>query len=78
MVVGTLGKALGSYGAYVCVARDHGAAGQRGAAVPLPAPAALGRRIDALEILASEPERVERLRCNADAALRAPRRARPR
>jgi 8-amino-7-oxononanoate synthase len=71
VVVGTLGKALGSYGAYVCAS-----AGVIellvNAARPFifstaPAPPSVGAASAALELLASEPGRVEQLRRNADA-----------
>jgi 8-amino-7-oxononanoate synthase len=73
LVVGTLGKALGSYGAYVCADRqttDYLLNAARpfifSTAPPPPVVAAAGA---ALELLASNPEMVERLRANA-AALR--------
>ena len=69
VVVGTLGKALGSYGAYVCASA---------AIVDLlvntarpfifstaPPPPALGAAQAALELLEAEPEMVERLQANA-------------
>jgi glycine C-acetyltransferase/8-amino-7-oxononanoate synthase len=69
VVVGTLGKALGSYGAYVCCAgevRDL----LLNAARPFvfstaPPPPVLGAALAALEVLEAEPGRVERLRRNA-------------
>jgi glycine C-acetyltransferase/8-amino-7-oxononanoate synthase len=69
LVVGTLGKALGSYGAYVCAS-----AALRelllNTARPFifstaPPPPAVGAAQAALELLEAEPERVERLRENA-------------
>jgi len=69
LIVGTLGKALGSYGAYVCGDReltDYLVNCARSfifsTAPPPPALAAAER---ALELLASEPERVRRLADNA-------------
>jgi glycine C-acetyltransferase/8-amino-7-oxononanoate synthase len=69
LVVGTLGKALGSYGAYVCASRelvDY----LINAARPFvfstaPPPPALAAALAALELLESGPQRVERLRANA-------------
>jgi 8-amino-7-oxononanoate synthase len=73
VVVGTLGKALGSYGAYVCAGAetvDYLLNRARpfvfSTALPPTSVAAAGA---ALEILEAEPERVERLQANA-AALR--------
>jgi glycine C-acetyltransferase/8-amino-7-oxononanoate synthase len=78
VIVGTLGKALGGYGAYVCGSAeliDYLVNSARpfifSTAPPPPAVAAAGA---ALELLSESPERVERLRANADAlreALRA-------
>jgi glycine C-acetyltransferase/8-amino-7-oxononanoate synthase len=69
LVVGTLGKALGSYGAYVCASRDlvdYLVNTARpfifSTAPPPPVLAAAGA---ALELLEGEPQRVERLRANA-------------
>jgi glycine C-acetyltransferase/8-amino-7-oxononanoate synthase len=69
LIVGTLGKALGSYGAYVCAGReltDY----LLNAARPFvfstaPPPPVLGAALAALEVLEAEPQRVEALRANA-------------
>ncbi|HEY7455671.1 MAG TPA: 8-amino-7-oxononanoate synthase [Solirubrobacterales bacterium] len=73
LIVGTLGKALGSYGAYVCAGaelREYLLNSARSfifsTALPPPALAAAGA---ALELLEAEPQRVRRLVANA-AALR--------
>jgi 8-amino-7-oxononanoate synthase len=75
LVVGTLGKALGSYGAYVCASRelvDYLVNTARpfifSTAPPPPAAAAA---LAALELLESHPRRVERLQSNAAALRRA-------
>jgi glycine C-acetyltransferase/8-amino-7-oxononanoate synthase len=73
VVVGTLGKALGSYGAYVCADADLVEL-LVNAARPFifstaPPPPSVGAAAAALGILLAEPERVERLQANA-AALR--------
>jgi 8-amino-7-oxononanoate synthase len=73
VVVGTLGKALGSYGAYACASAET-TDYLVNAARPFifstaPPPPALGAAAKALEILGEEPELVDRLRANA-AALR--------
>ena len=69
LVVGTLGKALGSYGAYVCASAELSEYLLNTArsfifstALPPPAVAAATA---ALELLEAEPERVERLGANA-------------
>jgi 8-amino-7-oxononanoate synthase len=74
VIVGTLGKALGGYGAYVCGSRELADFLVNSArpfifstAPPPPVVAAAGA---ALELLLERPERVERLRSNA-AAVRA-------
>jgi 8-amino-7-oxononanoate synthase len=75
VIVGTLGKALGSYGAYACCDRTT-AQWLVNTARPLifstglPPPAVAGARAS-LAILRSEPERVERLRRNARTLRRA-------
>ncbi len=74
VVVGTLGKALGSYGAYACASEEVVAYLLNRArpfvfSTALPPPA-LGAAATALTILEAEPERVERLQRNG-ATLRA-------
>ncbi len=69
LVVGTLGKALGSYGAYVCSGAELSEYLLNTArsfifSTALPPPA-LAAAMTALELLEAEPERVERLRANA-------------
>ncbi|HXV06291.1 MAG TPA: 8-amino-7-oxononanoate synthase [Solirubrobacterales bacterium] len=71
LVVGTLGKALGSYGAYVCASRELveyllNTARSFIFSTALPPPAAAAA-LAALELLAEQPELVERLRSNAEA-----------
>jgi len=73
LVVGTLGKALGSYGAYVCAGaelREYLLNTARpfifSTALP---PPVLAAALAALELLEAEPQRVRRLNANA-AALR--------
>ena len=69
VVVGTLGKALGSYGAYVCAARElteyllNTARSFIFSTAPPPPAAAAG--LAALELLESRPQRIEDLRANA-------------
>jgi 8-amino-7-oxononanoate synthase len=70
LVVGTLGKALGSYGAYVCASAEIcellvNAARTFIFSTALPPPA-IGAAIAALQVLCAEPELVEHLRRNAD------------
>ena len=73
VIVGTLGKALGSYGAYVCGSRElvdfliNSARPFIFSTAPPPSSVAAARA--ALELLEDRPERVELLRANA-AALR--------
>jgi glycine C-acetyltransferase/8-amino-7-oxononanoate synthase len=73
VVVGTLGKSLGSYGAYVCADTEVvdylvNRARPFVFSTALP-PASVGAAGAALELLESEPQRVDRLQANA-AALR--------
>jgi 8-amino-7-oxononanoate synthase len=69
VVLGTLGKALGSYGAYVCASREttdyllNTARSFVFSTAPPPSVAAAG--LAALELLESRPDRVERLTTNA-------------
>jgi 8-amino-7-oxononanoate synthase len=69
VIVGTLGKALGSYGAYVCASREIvelliNTARPFIFSTGLPPPS-VGAAAAALELLESRPDRVERLRRNA-------------
>jgi 8-amino-7-oxononanoate synthase len=69
VVVGTLGKALGSYGAYVCTGTET-VEYLINRARPFifstaPPPPAIGAARAALGVLEGEPERVERLAANA-------------
>jgi 8-amino-7-oxononanoate synthase len=73
VIVGTLGKALGGYGAYVCGSRDL-TEFLINSARPFifstaPPPPAVAAAMAALDVLVKRPERVERLQRNA-AALR--------
>jgi len=71
LVVGTLGKALGSYGAYVCASAELTEyllnTARSFIFSTAPPPPALSAALAALELLEAEPERVERLRANATA-----------
>ncbi len=71
VVVGTLGKALGSYGAYVCASaelREYLVNSARSLIFSTaPPPPVLGASLAALELLRAEPQRVERLAANAGA-----------
>jgi glycine C-acetyltransferase/8-amino-7-oxononanoate synthase len=75
LVVGTLGKALGSYGAYVCASRELTEYFVNTARPFIfstaPPPPALAAALAALELLESGPQRVERLRANAATLRRA-------
>jgi 8-amino-7-oxononanoate synthase len=69
VVMGTLGKALGSYGAYVCANRETtdyllNTARSFVFSTALP-PSVAAAGLAALELLESQPERVERLSANA-------------
>jgi 8-amino-7-oxononanoate synthase len=69
VVMGTLGKALGSYGAYVCANRETtdyllNAARTFVFSTALP-PSVAAAGLAALELLEAQPERVERLAVNA-------------
>ncbi len=71
VVIGTLGKALGSYGAYACASAEV-VEYLVNSARPLifstaPPPPSVAAAEAALELLESEPRRVERLRANAGA-----------
>jgi glycine C-acetyltransferase/8-amino-7-oxononanoate synthase len=71
LIVGTLGKALGGYGAYVCGSREM-TDFLVNTARPFifstaPPPPAVAAASAALELLAESPKRVERLRANAGA-----------
>jgi glycine C-acetyltransferase/8-amino-7-oxononanoate synthase len=74
VVVGTLGKALGSYGAYVACSEQIAALLTNRARSLIfstaPPPPAVAGALAALELLEQEPDRVERLQANA-AVLRA-------
>jgi len=69
VVIGTLGKALGSYGAYACASREttdyllNTARSFIFSTAPPPPAAAAG--LAALELLEAQPERVEKLAANA-------------
>jgi glycine C-acetyltransferase/8-amino-7-oxononanoate synthase len=75
VVMGTLGKALGSYGAYVCADRETtdyllNTARSFVFSTALPPPVAAAG-LAALELLESQPERVTHLAANADALRKA-------
>jgi len=69
VVIGTLGKALGSYGAYACASAEM-VRYLINTARPLifstaPPPPAVAGALAALELMAERPHRVQRLRANA-------------
>ncbi len=75
VVVGTLGKALGSYGAYACASEEM-VRYLINTARPLifstaPPPPSVAAALAALEMLEEKPERTQRLRCNARVLRRA-------
>jgi 8-amino-7-oxononanoate synthase len=69
VAMGTLGKALGSYGAYVCASRELSEylvnTARPFVFSTAPPPPVVAASLAALELLEAEPERVERLRSNA-------------
>ncbi len=69
VIVGTLGKALGAYGAYACcdatMARYLVNAARPFIFSTAPPPPAVAGALAALELLRTEPRRVERLQANA-------------
>jgi glycine C-acetyltransferase/8-amino-7-oxononanoate synthase len=70
VIVGTLGKALGSYGAYVCASREItellvNAARPFIFSTALP-PSTIAAAIAALKLIVARPERADRLRRNGD------------
>jgi 8-amino-7-oxononanoate synthase len=69
LVVGTLGKALGSYGAYVCASRELVEyllnTARSFVFSTAPPPPVVAAALAALELLEAHPDRVERLRANA-------------
>jgi 8-amino-7-oxononanoate synthase len=69
IVVGTLGKALGSYGAYVCASRELVEylvnTARSFIFSTAPPPPVIAAALASLELLESSPQRVERLRTNA-------------
>ena len=75
VIVGTLGKALGSYGAYVCADEEMVRYLINTARSLIfstaPGPPAVAGALAALELLAERPHRVERLRSNARVLRRA-------
>ena len=80
VVVGTLGKALGSYGAYVCCSKRMSKFLVNTARTFIfstaPAPPSVAGAMAALELLREQPRRVEKLQRNAARAARGARRGR--
>jgi 8-amino-7-oxononanoate synthase len=74
VVVGTLGKALGSYGAYACASKEIVRylinASRSLIFSTAPPPPAIAGALAALELLQERPHRVQRLRSNARALRR--------
>ena len=70
VVVGTLGKALGSYGAYVCARREITEllvnASRPFIFSTAPPPPSVAAAIAALKLIVARPERADRLRRNGD------------
>jgi 8-amino-7-oxononanoate synthase len=70
VIVGTLGKALGGYGAYVCCDADVASYLVNTARTLIfstgPPPPSVAAALAALDLLVQEPRRVERLRRNAN------------
>jgi 8-amino-7-oxononanoate synthase len=75
VIVGTLGKALGAYGAYVCASGELTDyllnAARTFVFSTAPAPPAMAAALAALELLESHPHRVEQLAENAETLRRA-------
>src|SRR3984885_8088763 len=75
VIVGTLGKALGSYGAYVCASTEMVRYLVNTARSLIfstaPAPPAVAGALAALELLRERPHRIQRLRSNARVLRRA-------
>lgn len=71
VVVGSLGKALGSYGAFVCADREMvrylAAAARTLSDSTAPSPPAVAAAMASLALLRAEPRRVEKLQRNASA-----------
>jgi len=71
VLVGTLGKALGSYGAFVCCERQMAKYLTNTARTLIfstaPSPPSVAAAMAALELLRAEPRRVEKLQRNAEA-----------